>query len=147
MIAVEYIGRKPIKTDNVANSPTVWHGPGDVQQVTPEVWAKLKPFDTVWREVAAPAQDHDAEKVNRLTISEQQPDQQAEQTEAKADGFEYVLQQDGQPDVVLDTMDLEALKAFNATHSLGVDMRIRNVERFRKAVFEAATKPAEAQAD
>jgi hypothetical protein len=51
MIQVRYIGRKPIKTDNVAHSGAVWVGPGDVQPVTPEVWAQLRPFDAVWEQV------------------------------------------------------------------------------------------------
>ena len=134
MIQVEYIGLKPLKTDNVAGSATVWHGPGDIQPVKPEVWAKLKPFDTVWREAAEPATDQSA-----ALHSENPPGPTPDET-PQPDAFKYVLQQDGGPDVVLDTMDLDALKAFNNQHKLGVDNRIKKADAFREALFAAATK-------
>lgn len=45
---VQYIGPKDRKEDNVARSGTVWHGRGDVQEVTPEVWGKLSRHPDVW---------------------------------------------------------------------------------------------------
>lgn len=48
-IKVEYVGVKPEKIDNVAGTGKVWHGQGDVQEVSPEAWAKLKRHPDIWR--------------------------------------------------------------------------------------------------
>jgi hypothetical protein len=48
-IAVEYIGAKARKEDNVANSGTVWHGAGDIQMVDANTWGKLAAHPGVWR--------------------------------------------------------------------------------------------------
>jgi hypothetical protein len=48
MIQVRYIGRKPVRTDNISNSGAVWIGAGDVQPVADEAWAKLRAHPDVW---------------------------------------------------------------------------------------------------
>lgn len=49
MTAIKYIGKKPVKTDNVAGTGTVWNGPGDVQNVDkPEAVAKLLAHTGIW---------------------------------------------------------------------------------------------------
>ena len=134
MIQVEYIGLKPLKTDNVAGTATVWHGPGDVQAVKPEVWAKLKPFDTVWREAAGNGQavDH----LRTATLAD------AIKTLPAHERPEYVLEYgegDDTQTIVLDSMDESALREFIAKHGLTVDSRIKKLESLRAAVFKAAT--------
>lgn len=51
MPRVQYLGPKARKTDNVANTDTVWLGTGDVQTVTQDVWSKLSAHPAVWRVV------------------------------------------------------------------------------------------------
>lgn len=48
-VAVEYIGKKPKKEDNVAGTGVVWHGAGDVQMVDRAAAAKLIYYTDVWR--------------------------------------------------------------------------------------------------
>lgn len=48
-VRVEYIGDKPTKEDNVANTGMVWLGNGDVQAVPTEAWAKMARHTGVWR--------------------------------------------------------------------------------------------------
>lgn len=48
-VRVEYIGDKPTKEDNVANTGMVWLGNGDVQAVPIEAWAKMARHTGVWR--------------------------------------------------------------------------------------------------
>jgi hypothetical protein len=130
MIPVRYIGGKPLKTDNVAHTPTVWHGHGDVQMVEPKTWEKLQAHPNVWQlaEEPAPTASTDSKPVN---------------TDPPPLKYELVMTEDGKDTaVVLDAMDLDALKAFNTKHKLGVDNRIRDVQRFREALFAAATVEA-----
>ena len=48
---IRYIGLKPVKQDNVANTGLIWNGAGDVHEVTNTVAAcKLLSFSTVWEE-------------------------------------------------------------------------------------------------
>jgi hypothetical protein len=54
LIPVVYVGPKDTKTDNVANSGTVWRGAGDVQHVTPAVWGQLSAHPEVWRHAEDP---------------------------------------------------------------------------------------------
>ncbi len=60
---IAYIGEKPIKTDNVANSGAVWHGKGDIQEVPDALAGKLLVHQGVWAKV-------DAEKVDDTTATE-----------------------------------------------------------------------------
>lgn len=48
-VQVEYVGQKPIKHDNVAGTGIVWNGPGDVQTVPNEAWARMARHADVWR--------------------------------------------------------------------------------------------------
>lgn len=48
-VLVEYIGSKPEKVDNVANTGLIWLGAGDVRAVPIEAWAKMSSHDGVWR--------------------------------------------------------------------------------------------------
>jgi hypothetical protein len=49
VVLVQYIGTKERKEDNLTDSGTVWHGQGDVQQVTHQVWGKLCKHPGIWR--------------------------------------------------------------------------------------------------
>lgn len=40
MVRIEYVGKKPSATDNVAGSRVTWNGPGDIAEVT-EAQAKV----------------------------------------------------------------------------------------------------------
>lgn len=48
MVPVAYIGHKERKEDNVARSGVVWHGHGDVQNVTAQQWGLLSAHPSVW---------------------------------------------------------------------------------------------------
>lgn len=48
MVKVKYVGIKPIKTDNVAMTKTVWIGQGDVQEVDEATWVKLSKHPDIW---------------------------------------------------------------------------------------------------
>lgn len=64
MYMVRYVGRKPIKADNVAGTGVVWNGPGDEQAVPADAWPKLAKHEGVWElvvdlavvEVSSPGQ-------------------------------------------------------------------------------------------
>lgn len=51
MPKVKYVGVKPVKTDNVAGTKTVWDGNGDVQEVSDAVWLKLAKHPDIWERV------------------------------------------------------------------------------------------------
>lgn len=53
LVQVEYIGTKERKEDNLTGSGVVWHGHGDVQQVTAAQWGALSKHSEVWRRVEA----------------------------------------------------------------------------------------------
>lgn len=64
---VMYVGRKAMKTDNVADTGVVWVGHGDIQDVPDDAWPKLENYPDVWVSVPPePAPDaglSDAEPV------------------------------------------------------------------------------------
>lgn len=146
MIRVEYIGLKPIKTDNVAGTATVWHGAGDVQEVKPEVWAKLRPYDTVWREAAAVvSDDRTSEDENSATLhrfpagSLASAAKPADTPAPPKYGIEW---EEGETtySIALDDMDAEAIHEFLKDKGLKVDARIKNIDTLRAAAFKAATE-------
>lgn len=48
---IRYIGLKPVKQDNVANTGLIWNGAGDVHEVADSVAAcKLLSYPLVWEE-------------------------------------------------------------------------------------------------
>lgn len=49
MIAVKYIGSKPLKYDTVCHTPITWT-PGSTRPVSPENAAKLLAYPTIWTE-------------------------------------------------------------------------------------------------
>lgn len=52
MATIEYIGKKDVKPDNVANTGLVWNGPGDRQEVSdPVAVAKLLEYPDIWKVV------------------------------------------------------------------------------------------------
>lgn len=139
MIRVEYIGLKPIKTDNVAGTATVWHGAGDVQEVKPEVWAKLRPYDTVWREAPeVVSNDHGEIAPGGSLADATNPTE--DQPPADAPKYALAWDEDGtEKTLVLDTMDAEAIRAWLDSKDLKVDARIKNIDTLRAAAFKAAT--------
>jgi hypothetical protein len=46
---IQYIGRKPMKTDVVANTGVVWVGHGDIQEVPDAAAPKLLAYVDIWR--------------------------------------------------------------------------------------------------
>ena len=51
MPKVKYVGAKPVKTDNVAGTKTVWNGNGDIQEVSDATWLKLSRHPDIWERV------------------------------------------------------------------------------------------------
>ena len=128
MIQVRYIGRKPIKTDNVAHSGAVWVGTDDVQAVTDEVWAKLQPFDTVWQKVEADAPAAKAEEPAK---------EEAPQPEDKPEEPASSSQQTPDP---LEGKSVDEMHAYATERGLNIDRRLRNADRIRAAI--EAAQPA-----
>jgi hypothetical protein len=51
MTQIRYIGLKPVKQDNVANTGLIWNGAGDVHEVADlAAAAKLLSYPLVWEE-------------------------------------------------------------------------------------------------
>lgn len=55
IVFVEYVGKKPKRTDSIAGTGVVWSGAGDVQPVPAAAWEKLSRHKDVWRLVDGPA--------------------------------------------------------------------------------------------
>jgi hypothetical protein len=120
-VKVKYVGRKPVKFDNVAGTNTVWNGPGDVQEVTPEVWTKLSKHEGVWElDGQEPAKPQDSKPP---------------QGEPK-----YVLVAEGRPDVVLDTMSLADLKAFATANNIEFNAKTKDPLKLAAEIHANATK-------
>lgn len=49
LVAIVYVGKKPLATDNVARSGKSWNGKGDVQHVTPAQAALLCQHPDQWQ--------------------------------------------------------------------------------------------------
>ena len=134
---IEYVGKKPIKPDNVAGTGIVWHGPGDVQEVPdPAACAKLLRHQDVWREQikAELVVDGIAKSVPEALLT----------PAADSSGHQepkYVLVEtngDGSESrIVLDDMDLATLRrlAEDAGHPL--DGRIKSADKARETLFKA----------
>lgn len=56
LVPVVYLGHKDRKEDNVARSGVVWHGHGDVQNVTAQQWGLLSAHAGVWARATQVAQ-------------------------------------------------------------------------------------------
>lgn len=56
LVPVVYLGQKDRKEDNVARSGVVWHGHGDVQNVTAQQWGLLSAHPSVWAKSTQVAQ-------------------------------------------------------------------------------------------
>lgn len=56
LVPVVYLGHKDRKEDNVARSGVVWHGHGDVQNVTAQQWGLLSVHAGVWARATQVAQ-------------------------------------------------------------------------------------------
>lgn len=67
-VPIEYIGKKPFKSDNVNHTRTTWAGHGDTQPYPVDKAASLLRFKDIWRlgkveKVAAGAQIEDGDGV------------------------------------------------------------------------------------
>lgn len=116
---VQYIGAKPLKTDNVAGTGVVWDGHGDIQDVPDAAAAKLLRHPDVW---ALPSIDPVPE-----------PEKEQQGLDSKPD-FKLA----GPDGTVIDlaTMDDKAVKAFATEHKLDVDLRKKG-DALRGAVMAA----------
>lgn len=127
---IEYIGRKPVKQDNVAGTGIWWNGQGDVQDVPDGAAPTLLKYDAVWRQVADAAP---------------QPATKTEPVEPVNAEPKFVLQ-GPEGDLVLDTMDDAALAEWVKTnlepHGIKVDMRAKGDKR-RQAIVDAVKTAAE----
>ena len=72
MTKIRYIGAKPVKHDNVADTGLSWHGAGDVQEVVdPAKAAKLLAHSLIWEEAGEqpkPKADPDASKTSTQDV-------------------------------------------------------------------------------
>ena len=134
MPLIEYIGSKPRKADNVAGTGVEWLGAGDAQEVPESAVAALLAHKTVWR-LADPAPSAPV----AATEVEGQPAEPAAEPQ-----YRFVLMDDsaegGPKAIVLDTMDADQLGAFADAAGIKVDGRIKDLDKRRAAIYEAATK-------
>ena len=130
MPLIEYIGSKPRKVDNVACTGAVWLGAGDAQEVPESAVAALLLHKTVWRLAdAAPPAPAASEAV---ADPASKPESRFVLMDDSAEG--------GPKAIVLDTMDADQLAAFAEGAGIKVDGRIKDIEKRRAAIYEAATK-------
>lgn len=122
---IKYVGTKPMKTDNVAGTGTIWMGHDDVQDVPDNLWPLFAMHPNVWQRadgVIDPA----------LPQPGLAPVAEVKKT------IRFGLEGEDGSIVNLDVMEDGELKAFVATHSLKVDLRKKS-DALRKAIVEAVT--------
>ena len=122
MVAVAYIGQKPHKVDNVANSGVVWIGAGDVQPVPASLWPLLAKHPDVWA-----LADGEAVKPQPLATDEGLGKQEAPA---------FVLIGADEKQLDLATLDDVALKAFIKEHGLG-NPGARRGDKLRQFIVDA----------
>lgn len=130
MPLIEYIGSKARKVDNVAGTGLVWAGPGDRHEVAEPAAALLLKHPTVWAAAEASSQ----------AVVEPTPEPAEQPAPAE---YRWVLMDDndkGNAPIVLDTMDADQLAAFADEAGIKVDGRIKDLDKRRAAIYEAATK-------
>lgn len=151
MPAVEYIGLKEIKTDNVANTGTVWYGAGDVQEVDDKAWAKLSRHPEVWRlaeRVQVPTPQPAPAGLGlatTTTTTEQKPEQKPEdQKPDPQKPGEFALKGEDGAVIDLATFDDDKLKAFVRENKLDehVDLRKKG-DALRTSIVVAIDKLAQ----
>lgn len=124
--AIQYVGDKTRKEDNVAATGTVWNGPGDVQLVPEAAAPKLLAHPTVWQPFTPPPVDHTP------PASSIQPPPPVNPPGDNTDGPRFVVQvaaEDGSPvDVNLDPMSDNEVKRVIHQLRLNVDKRKRGDE-------------------
>ena len=136
---IEYVGKKPRKPDNVAGTGIVWHGPGDVQEVPdPAACARLLRHTDVWRAQASAELVVDG-ITKTVPTSDLAPAGETKPPDDEAPKFVLVETNDDGTEkrLVLDNMDLAALKrlADEAGHPL--DGRIKSADKARETLFKA----------
>ena len=110
MALIKYIGGKPRKTDNVANTGTVWHGPGDVQDVADDkAVAALLAHSGVW------------------ALAEEAPAPAAAR---------WVLTNESGASMALDDMTDKAVRDFAADCGVSLPPKIKG-DALREAVYQA----------
>lgn len=122
---IKYVGTKPMKTDNVAGTGTIWMGHGDVQDVPDKLWPLFASHANVWQR-ADGVIDPALPQPGLAPVAEVKPT------------IRFGLEGEDGSTINLDAMEDGELKAFAARHSLKVDMRKKS-DALRKAIVEAAT--------
>lgn len=122
MINVRYVGKKSVKSDNVANTGTIWVGFGDVQPVSDAVWGKLSKHPDIWENADKPAAA--------------ETEQEQEKTAAST-----VISHNGET-IDLASLSKETLKSLAI--SMGVEFHPNSgAEKIRAAIVEFKNKPAD----
>lgn len=67
VVPIEYVGKKPYKTDNINHTRTVWKKPGEVQMYPEHLAPALLAHEDVWRRGGAKPEVVDAEEPKELT--------------------------------------------------------------------------------
>lgn len=127
---IKYIGHKDRKTDNVADTGTVWLGHGDVQEVEdPRAAQKMLVHKEVWVRDDGSAPPAKKSEPTAPTTTKQ------------PEGG-YVLVKGEKETIDLEAMTFAQLKAFAEEHQLAVDPSITKKADLVAAVFKAATSEA-----
>ena len=122
---IRYIGRKPVKTDNVCKTDAVWNGHGADVEVPRDVAVRLLAHPDIWAlaeaievEARPPPEDDDT-AVTALRF-----------THEADDPLNLLRLRDTESDEIIDLaqMDDATLKTFTRTSGLRVDLRKKGDE-------------------
>lgn len=138
---IAYIGHKASKADNVAGTGVVWEFPGDVREVADAAARLLLLHSDVW----APVETKEpAQAPTQSGGSEQQQGDGGEQDHQQQGEHKWVListMEDGsESKVVLDSMDMDALRSLAAEQSVAIDGRkayAKDAELLREHIYKA----------
>lgn len=138
MAKIKYVGGKPMKTDNVAKTRTIWNGPGDVQEVPDAAVPLLLKHPDVWELAATPGgaavDDKKADDLPRRLVFTHVTD---------GEGSVFRIRDPESDEVVdLGLMDEAEIKAFARVNGIPADLRKRK-DALRADVVAAAIVPDE----
>lgn len=129
-VPVEYVGKKAIKRDNVANTELEWT-PGQIHIVPPLVAQKLARYPDIWREADLDAVNEDPSKVGIIIGDPLANSRAGEGVQGLATEQPPAGQQPVDPPQTFDLpnlqgmtkQDLQTFSASQFNHQLGADMK------------------------
>lgn len=130
MALIEYVGKKPMKEDNVAGTETVWAGPGDVQEIAdPEAVAKLLAHAGIWRMAVEAPQPAKAEA---------KPEAKKPAPKKKGPKGKFDVEEDLPPLVNFDRLGKDKIEAYcRRNFGIEIDQRrsLQDIRAEAKALY------------